>query len=697
MMKKLRRVLTVLTALALLAGLTAVPAVADAADAQDSFDTNYGFVAMNESSKITLNEADVWLTAKAATKGDIFDYMYKTPIDPNDFELDYTVVNDTTRDNGTHSRFNVYILPAANAAPSDGVKIQLIQFALGADNDDIKHTVIVGSGPDGGWSNYAHFNDDYSANLKLYLKDGQYRLAFNDAEYTFSGANAELLKSFAANGKAYLRLSAHYQENGESAYGGDYALRSIKTASGTVQFGTKYGTQEDRSSDIGAAETDKFEGVYGDDIKGKLEFTRFDYNSLTPEGTTLDYSVTEQGLALFGRNDANGFASGVSYQQPLTVDHDTELTFTLRLPDEVYSYNSNKCAEYSVFVCEAANVNFSETRSLYLRLSFRDNGKTVSSASPALLEVIMWDNADERLVVADNTAVIQPKTEAGAEHEFTFRIVFDAAAGCYKLYVNGQRASTGVTELSMTNYFDNIMAAKFLSCTTSYTIADRTAGGWDSDDDPLMGFTLKSINGLQLVNEHADVMETLELAADPVAKDTVRLSWSEAEFVETDFDASLGLPDGYLIKRLKGTVDADGMVETQDDGEFYVDGLETTDCEDKGLTPDTRYFYTVFAVKNNGDGNYTELLCSYSVRAVTPAEGGESGTATDAPSSTAAPTGAADNTADANATQKPAATGDAQQGKKKSNALPLILGIGGAVVVAAAVAVIAVVAKKKKG
>ena len=319
---KILTALTVLTALALLAGTLALPtAIVNAADPAYNFDTNYGFVAMNGSSKITLNETDVWLTAKAAAKGDIFDYIYKTPIDPNDFELDYTVVNDTTRDNGTHSRFNVYILPAANSAPSDGVKIQLIQFALGADNDNIKHTVIVGSGPDGGWSNYAHFNDDYSVNLKLYQKNGQYRLAFNGTEYTFSGANAELLKSFAANGKAYLRLSAHYQENGEAAYGGDYAIRSIKTASGTVQFGTKFGTQEDRSSDIGAAETDKFEGVYGDDIKGKLEFTRFDYNNLTPEGTTLNYSVTDHGLALFGRNDANGFASGVSYQQPLTVEY----------------------------------------------------------------------------------------------------------------------------------------------------------------------------------------------------------------------------------------------------------------------------------------------------------------------------------------------------------------------------------------
>ena len=692
----MKKMLAVLTALLLIAGIAAalptgpspLPAYAEAA--QDSFDTNYGFVAMNESSKITLQEESVWLTAKTANKGNIFDYIYKKPIDPNDFELDYTVVSDTTRDNGTHSRFDLYILPSAGAAPGDGVLIQLIQFALGADNDDIKHTVIVGSGPDGGWNNYAHFNADYSAALKLYSQNGVFRLSFNGTEYSFSGANAELLRKFSENGGAYLRLRAHFQENGESSYGGDYAISKIKDAGGVVSFGSRHGTQEDRSADIGGAATDKFEGVYGDDITGKLEFTRFDYNSLAPEGSTLDYSVNEDGLAIFGRNDVNGFAAGLSRQTPVTVDHGTELSFTLLMPEEVYSTNSNKAAEYSAFICESANVNFSETRSLYLRFTYRYDDYKVNGASAVLLEVIMWDNQSDKLVVASNTANIAPKTEAGLGREFTFRIVFDPDAGCYKLYVNGQRASTSATEASITNYFDNIMTSKFISTTVSCTNADRSAGGWDEGDDGLIGFTLKSLNGQQIVNEAADVMETLELSADATTKDSVKLSWSEAEIAETDFDAAFGQPDGYLIRRLKGTVDDDGMVNTEDDGEFYVDGAETTDCEDKGLTPDTRYFYTVFAVKNDG-GKYTELLCSYSVRAVTLPEEGDV-PATDKPAATDAPV----NTADNSGSGTPAATDNAQKDGKKHNALPVILGVGGGVLVAAAVAVIAVIAAKKK-
>jgi len=337
----MKKTFAVLIAAALLVGLPFMRLPAKATDALNEFDTNYGFVAQNESSRITLQEESVWLSAKEATKGDIFDYVYKKAIDPNDFEMNYTVVNDTTRDNGTHSRFNLYILPSAGAAPGDGVMIQLIQFALGADNDDIKHTLIVGSGPDGGWSNYAHFNADYSVNLKLYSKDGVFRLSVNGTEYSFSGANANLLKSFAANGEAFLRLSARYQENGESAYGGDYAIASIKDAAGTVNFGSKYGTQEDRSSDIGTSFFDKFEGIYGDDITGKLEFSRFDYNNLAPEGSILAYSVAEEGLAIFGRNDDNGFAAGLSGQTPLTVDHDHEFSFTLVMPEEVYSTNGS--------------------------------------------------------------------------------------------------------------------------------------------------------------------------------------------------------------------------------------------------------------------------------------------------------------------------------------------------------------------
>ena len=687
----MKKLFAMLITLSLLAGLSAIPSFASAP--QSDFDTNYGFVAMNESSKITLQEESVWLTAKEATSGDIFDYVYKKPVDPNDFELNYTVVNDTTRDNGTHSRFNIYVLPSAGAAPGDGVLIQLIQFALGADNDEIKHKLIVGSGPEGGWDNYASFNEDYSVALKLYSKDGTFHLSVNGSDYRFSGANANLLKSFAANGGAYVRFSARFQENGESAYGGDYAVASLKDAGGVVNFGTKYGTKEDRSSDIDVSGPDSFEGVYGDDIKGKLEFTRFDFNSLTPEGTTLNYSVTEDGLSLFGRNDENGFSAGVSYQQPVTLDHDNELSFTLVMPDEVYSYNSNKVAEYSAFVCETPNVNFSGTRSLYLRFSFRSDDYKVSSASPAVLEVIMWDDQDANLVVASNTVTIAPKPDAG--NEFTFRIVFDGSANCYKLYVNGQRASTSATELSMTEYFDKIMAAKFLSTTVSLATADRTSGGFAEGDEGMIGFTLRSINGLKLVNESPDAVEAIELFVDDVTEDTVVLSWVEAELPETDFDAPLGPPDGYLVKRAKGVIGDDGIMNTEDDGEFYVEGLGTTSYEDKNVTPDTRYFYTVCAVKNDG-GNYVELLSSYSVRAVT--SGGEVAEQTEQPYATDVPADATeDNNGSGDATPAQATGDNSRSGDGKNNALPIILGVGGAVIVAGIVIALLAVKKKKKG
>ena len=690
----MKKLLVLLITLSLLAGSAALPALASGAEG--GFDTNYGFVAMNESSKITLEEESVWLTAKEAASGDIFDYIYKKPVDLNDFEMNYTVVNDTTRDNGTHSRFNIYILPSAGAAPGDGVLVQLIQFALGADSDDIKHTLIVGSGPDGGWTNYAKFNDDYSVNLKLYSENGTFYLSVNGAKYSFSGANANLLKSFAQSGKAYLRFSARFQEHGESAYGGDYAVASIKDAEGTVLFGSKYGTKEDRSSDIGGSGSDSFEGVIGDEITGKLEFTRFDYNSLTPQGTVLDYSVTEDGLAMFGRNDDNGFAAGLSWQQPVTLDHDNELSFTMVMPEEVYTTNGNKVAEYSVFVCEIPNVNFSETRSLYLRFSYRSDSYKTSSASPAVLEVIMWDNQDANLVVASNTVTIAPKADAG--NEMTFRIVFDSAAGCYKLYVNGQRASTSATELSITDYFDKIMTAKYLSATVSLATADRTSGGWSDDDEGMAGFTLRSVNGLKLVNEVADVVESIELSAEAVEKDTVRLYWSEVEFPETDFDAPLGPPDGYLIKRLKGTAGEDGMVTTEEDGEFFVDDLSTTIYDDTGLLPDTRYFYTVYAVKNN-DGNYTELISSFNVRVVTPGDGeATAAPATQEPSASEGAT--ADKTPSPEGTDAvPETTGGKQNGGDKTgknNVLPVLLGVAGALIVAAIVIVIIIASKKKK-
>jgi len=306
----------------------------------------------------------------------------------------------------------------------------------------------------------------------------------------------------------------------------------------------------------------------------------------------------------------------------------------------------------------------------------------------------MWDNQSENLVVASNTANISPKAEAEASREFTFRIVFDEEAKCYKLYVNGQRASTSATEQSITSYFDDVMASKFLSTTVSYTNADRSHGGWSDDDEGLIGFTLKSVNGQKIVNETADVREVLELTADTVTKDSAELFWTEAVMDETDFDATLGLPGGYLVKRQKAIPADDGTLTALDDGEFYVDGVENTYYQDKGLLPDTYYFYTVFAVKNNGDGTYTDLLCSYSLRVVTPAEEGAE-IATDAPA-TPAGTNDAENTPDGSGESVATPESGEKNDNKKNGALVPII-IGAIVLAAAAAVIIVLVNKKKKG
>ena len=85
----MKKLFAMLITLSLLAGLSAIPSFASAP--QSDFDTNYGFVAMNESSKITLREESVWLTAKEATSGDIFDYVYKKPVEElNEMMKDYS-------------------------------------------------------------------------------------------------------------------------------------------------------------------------------------------------------------------------------------------------------------------------------------------------------------------------------------------------------------------------------------------------------------------------------------------------------------------------------------------------------------------------------------------------------------------------------------------------------------------------------
>lgn len=91
--------------------------------------SGYGFTSNNASGTITQIDDGVRISAKAATTGNIFDYTYDTPLSVTDMNVSYRLTTDTTRDNGTHSRMNIHILPEKDSELAEGVKIQLIHSA----------------------------------------------------------------------------------------------------------------------------------------------------------------------------------------------------------------------------------------------------------------------------------------------------------------------------------------------------------------------------------------------------------------------------------------------------------------------------------------------------------------------------------------------------------------------------------------
>ena len=73
--------------------------------------SGYGFTSNNASGTISQIDDGVRISAKSATTGNVFDYTYDTPLSVTDLNVSYRLTTDTTRENGSHSRMNIYILP----------------------------------------------------------------------------------------------------------------------------------------------------------------------------------------------------------------------------------------------------------------------------------------------------------------------------------------------------------------------------------------------------------------------------------------------------------------------------------------------------------------------------------------------------------------------------------------------------------
>ncbi len=370
-------------------------------------------------------------------------------------------------------------------------------------------------------------------------------------------------------------------------------------------------------------EPDPYEGVYADEITGKTEFVRSQFVNIAPTETAIvNYAVTDDGLSVFGRNETLGFSAGLCYTEAIEFAHDKEFTFTVKMPEDVYAANNDKHGYYCFFIGDSTHKNFSEMRSIYLRISYEASTETVKSATtPFKLETIMWDNQLEALVAASNTVTVQPKTTEGKQSEITFRFVYVEKEGVYKLYVNGQKVTSAVLEEAMTRYIDEVMEKHYFACAFDYSLNTAAGGAWAEGDENKIGATIVAFNGKKIVNEEPDMYAGITLKdGKDVTSNSVTLSWTKGEYAEGDFDSYNFTPTGYKVVR--NVADKNGeSVDVREDKVIYIDNIETTEYTDTQLLSETTYYYTVYAVQKNEDGTYIDLFRSnLNKRVVTSAE-----------------------------------------------------------------------------
>lgn len=395
-------------------------------------------------------------------------------------------------------------------------------------------------------------------------------------------------------------------------------LNSLNEANETVSPWLSYadvsGKTEEYSADITikgygtrvwGKEDDPEEGVIGDEITGKLEFSKKQWSSICPAETTTDVKISDEGFVLKGRNTVTGFDIGMNYKEMLSDSE--EISATIKMPEKVLASSGSTHAFYGMYIGDATLKNFTEMKTVYLRFSYT----TESAADGAKLEVIVWDHQSEELQIAYCSQDIPAKQEIGKETEITVRFVFNEKERAYRVYANGVRVTTPSVEAVLTELL-NAMQAKYFYCNASYE-TDGIGSAWSESAEGMQEMTLVSLCGKKIVNESPETVTGITLDAESLSSSSVNLTWTAAEYPLGDMDSNNFRPVGYVIERIKGdAAEAEKTIAVEG-------GVETLAFTDTGLDADTYYYYTVYAIDKDGN----RLMVSNSNKRVkTQAENG---------------------------------------------------------------------------
>ncbi len=341
---------------------------------------------------------------------------------------------------------------------------------------------------------------------------------------------------------------------------------------------------------------------------GKMEFVSTDWMTWEMSGTEVEYTVSEDGLRLSGKGGDYGQKQAMSYGRPLDLkaeDASFKVVFQL---DQYYPYVTGEDGKtikntFDIIINTEYKMNFTARPSLFVRTTY--NSDTEGHAS-----VILNTGTTAETVIG----LSELDFSVGTDRKVVVWVMRDDE-GSMRVYVNGVRAVMSRSQTAQLNALFEDNGAMYLS---TYSTAEKEyldengqiKAELDASLNPI--YTITSIDGKAIVNE---VPELTNVAApakpseDEITKTSMTLTWSAPEL--NPYDRKSFSVGAYVIQRFDGNSKGSAADGTPDEV-YYLTDLSLIENEDEtfsyeitGLTEDTKYFFTIWAVL---DGSDKELI-----------------------------------------------------------------------------------------
>lgn len=328
-------------------------------------------------------------------------------------------------------------------------------------------------------------------------------------------------------------------------------------------------------------------------ITGEMEFVNSEWGYWNGQGAQVNFALTDAGYSAAGKSTEGSSLAAYSYNEGLDLSKAFKFSFTA---DKVYPTTDSQYCTINFIISTQAR-QLLNASSVWLRVSF-PTGDAKNGGSAALV-VSDFTNPNNG-VHTSNEAVAFAGSESG---EVVVALV--PFNGDYRLYVNGTFVSGEVNRVMssvINNFGDNDVYFSAISIFEglAQNLPEGEYPPLPVYDEPV-AFTLTSFNGNKIVNRVPD-LSTADApekpSGDAVTKDSVTIKWTTPTL--NVLDAAKFEIGGYIIERFDSYYNGSNK-DNVPDKVFYITDLSKLEYTDTGLTSESRYFYTIYAVDDASD------------------------------------------------------------------------------------------------